>query len=222
MNKSVSKKEMEEIDRKVPKKYGITVSRMMENAGYQIAEFIRKQIDEEKITVYAGKGNNGGDAIAAARRLYLWNHEVEVVLVTEDHNGIRKEELKILEKLGVEINLETSGNNYPVALEGLIGYKLKGDPRPPFDEMISEINQYEKVVSIDIASGLDADTGKGKKPCVRPDFTVTLAAPFQGMSKENSGDVFVADIGVPPEAFEQYGFTGDFFDESSLISWDLR
>lgn len=217
MEKAVSKEEMEEIDMKVPEKYGITISRMMQNAGYQIAHFVRKNIDEEKITVYAGKRNNGGDALAAARRLELWNHEVELVLATEDLDGIRKEELKILENLGVELNLESSETDHPVALEGLIGYNLKGDPRPPFDSMIDEINQHETVISIDIASGLDADTGEKSEPCVRPKFTVTLAAPFEEMSEENSGKVFVADIGVPPEAFEEFGFTGDFFGERSLV-----
>lgn len=221
MEKTVSKKQMQKIDEKVPEEYGITVSRMMENAGLQIAEFIRKELDSKKVTVYAGKGNNGGDALVAARRLHLWNYDVEVVLASEELDGIRKEELQILKHLGVEINLESSETDYPVAVEGLIGYSLKGNPRPPFDRMIKEINEYETVVSVDIASGLDADTGEEAKPCVRPDFTVSLAAPFTEMSEENSGRVFIADIGVPPEAFEEFGFTGDFFDEQALVQLNL-
>jgi NAD(P)H-hydrate epimerase len=146
---------------------------------------------------------------------------VEVVLASEDLGGIREEELEILKDLGVEINLETSETDHPVAVEGLIGYRLKGDPRPPFNRMIKEINEYETVVSVDIASGLDPDTGEEAEPCVRPDFTVTLAAPFEGMAEENSGRVFIADIGVPPEAFERFGFTGDFFSERSLVEVDL-
>ena len=220
MEKAVSKEEMAEIDMKAPE-YGITISRMMENAGLQIAEFVRQEIQEKKITVYAGKGNNGGDAIVAARRLQLWDHDVEVVLATEDLEGIRKEELQILENLGVEINLESSETDHPVAVEGLIGYNLKGDPRPPFDSMIEEINQHETVISVDVASGLDVNTGEKAEPCVRPDYTVTLAASFEGMSEENSGRVFVADIGVPPEAFEEFGFTADFFDERSLVELNL-
>ena len=221
MEKTVSRQEMAEIDEKVPEKYGITISRMMENAGYQIAEFIRSEIDPEGLTVYAGKGNNGGDALVAARRLHLWGYEVEVVLAAEELDGIRKEEIKILEKLDVEINLEESDNNYSTALEGLIGYNLKGDPRPPFDSMIEEINSHRSVISIDIASGLDADTGGKGSPCVRPDFTVTLAAAFKGITEENSGEIWVGDIGVPPEAFSQFGFTGDFFYEGSLVRLDL-
>lgn len=217
----LSYEQMKEVDSKVPEQYGITVSRMMENAGYQIADFIRQEIEEEKITVYAGKGNNGGDALVAARRLHFWGYKIEIVLATEELDGIRKEELEILKDLGAEVNLESSENSYSVAIEGLIGYNLKGNPRTPFDSMIKEINDFEKIVSIDIASGLNADTGEKGEPCVRPDFTITLAAPFKGMSKDNSGRVFVADIGVPPEAFEKFGFTVELFDESSLVELDL-
>ncbi len=221
MEKAVSKEEMQKIDEKAPEEYGITISRMMENAGLQIAEFLRNEFEEESFTFYVGKGNNGGDALVAARRMHLWGYDVEVVLASEELDGIREGELEILKDLDVEINLESSETDHPVAVEGLIGYNLKGDPRPPFDSMIDEINSYETPVSIDIASGLDADTGGRAEPCVRPDFTVTLAAPFEGMSEENSGEVFVADIGVPPEAFEEFGFTGDFFSERCLVELDL-
>jgi NAD(P)H-hydrate epimerase len=215
--KKVSKDQMAEIDKKVPEKYGITISRMMENAGYQIAEFIRSEIDPEGIAVYAGKGNNGGDALAAARRLYLWGYDVEVVLATRGLDGIRKEELEILEELGIEINVKNAENNYSIALEGLIGYNLNGDPRPPFNTMIEEINQYGTVVSIDLPTGLDADTGEKSSPAVEADYTVTLAMPKEGIDRENSGEVWVADISIPPEAYEEFGFSGDIFEEKSLV-----
>lgn len=213
----VSKEQMARIDEKVPEKYGITISRMMENAGYQIAEFIRSEIDPEGIAVYAGKGNNGGDALAAARRLHLWDYNVEVVLATRELDGIRKEELEILEELGVEVNVESAGKSYSVALEGLIGYNLNGEPRPPFDSMIEEVNQYDTVVSIDLPTGVDADTGEKSSPVVEADYTVTLAMPKKGMNNENSGEIWVADISIPPEAYREFGFSGDIFEESSLV-----
>lgn len=108
------------------------------------------------------------------------------------------------------------------ALAGLLGYSIEGDPRPPLDEMINEINQAEKVVSVDIGSGLDPDTGERKDPCVRPDFTVTLAAPFKGMEKENSGEIWIADISVPYEAFQD-SFRKDVFKNDSIVRLeDLR
>lgn len=214
---SVSKKQMSRIDEKVPEKYGINVSRMMENAGYQVAEFLRRKIDPAGVTVYAGKGNNGGDALAAARRLFLWGYEVEVVLATRDLDGIRREELEILENLDVKISRETPENRYPAALEGLIGYNLEGSPRPPFDSMVEEVNSHDTIVSIDLPTGLDPDTGEKSSPTVEPEYTVTLGAPFEGMNTENSGEIWVADISIPPKAYREFGFTGDFFDGDSLV-----
>jgi NAD(P)H-hydrate epimerase len=213
----VSKKQMAEIDEKVPEKYWITISRMMENAGYQIAEFIRSEVDTEGVAVYAGRGNNGGDALAAARRLHLWNYDVEVVLATKELDGIRKEELDILEGLGVEINLKSSGEDFKVALEGLIGYNLEGSPRPPFDSMIDEVNRHDTIVSIDIPTGVDADTGKRKSISVKPNYTVTLAAPFEGLNENNSGEIWVVDISIPPEAYEELNLDPSLFEEKSLV-----
>jgi NAD(P)H-hydrate epimerase len=215
--KKVSRDQMARIDEKVPEEYGISISRMMENAGYQIAEFIRSEIDPGGVAVYAGKGNNGGDALAAARRLHLWGYSVEVVLATRELDGIRREELEILEELGVDINMEKAEKNYSVALDGLIGYNLNGDPRPPFDSMIEEINQHEKVISIDIPTGVDADTGEKSSPAVEADYTVTLAMPKKGMDEWNSGEIWVADISIPPEAYKEFGFSGDMFGRSSLV-----
>jgi NAD(P)H-hydrate epimerase len=214
--RKVSKEEMAEIDNNVPEKYGITISRLMENAGYQIAEFVRSEVEPEGVTVYAGKGNNGGDALVAARRLHLWDYDVEVVLASRDLDGIRAEELEILENLDVDIRMESSENGYKVALEGLIGYNLKGDPRPPFDSMIEEINNFETVVSIDIPTGVDANTGELAEPAVKADYTVTLAVPKKGMNQDNSGDIWVADISIPSEAYRELGFEADLFSKGSL------
>jgi NAD(P)H-hydrate epimerase len=214
--RKVSKEEMAEIDNNVPEKYGITISRLMENAGYQIAEFVRSEVEPEGVTVYAGKGNNGGDALVAARRLHLWDYDVEVVLASRDLDGIRAEELEILENLDVDIRMESSENGYKVALEGLIGYNLKGDPRPPFDSMIEEINNFETVVGIDIPTGVDANTGELAEPAVKADYTVTLAMPKRGMNQANSGEIWVADISIPSEAYRELGFEPDLFSKGSL------
>ena len=208
---------MAEIDEKLPEKYGITIARMMENAGYQIAEFIRRELDPEGITVYAGKGNNGGDALVAARRLYLWDYEVEVVLASEDLNGIREQELEILKNIEVSLTKESAEKDYEVALEGLIGYNLNGDPRPPFDSMIEEVNSFDEVVSIDIPTGIDADTGERSEPSIEADYTVTLAMPKKVMNPENSGNIWVADISIPPEVYREYGLSGDIFEDKSLF-----
>ncbi|QKQ98404.1 NAD(P)H-hydrate epimerase [Candidatus Nanohaloarchaea archaeon] len=217
---SVTKEQMQRIDEEVPEKYSITTSRLMENAGLQVAELVREKAEDRKISIYAGKGDNGGDALVSARRLHNWGFKVEVVLATTELDGIREEELEILENLDIEITAKSSDRNYPVALEGLIGYNLNGNPRPPFDSMIQEINSnYETVFSIDIPTGLDAETGKSFAPAVRPDHTVTLAAAFDTMSEQNSGEIWVADIGIPPEAYREFD-KEIVFKEKSLIRFN--
>lgn len=208
--------QMRNIDRKTIEEYGVTEKRLMENAGLRIAEFLREKFPEKNFTFYTGKGNNGGDAMVAARRLNNWNREVEVVLAYEGLEGLGREELEILENLGVDVNLKEAEKDYEVAVDGLLGYGVKGDPRPPLDKMIQDINSHEEVVSIDIASGLDPDTGERGEPCVKPDFTVTLAAPFKEMDKKNSGDILVADIGVPPEVYREFDIPEGLFSDRAL------
>ena len=213
--KKVSKDQMARIDEKVPEKYGITISRMMENAGCQIADFVRSEINPEGVAVYAWKGKNGGDELAAARRLHLWGYDVEVVLASRELDGIRREELEILKELDVEISTESAENNYSVALEGLIGYKLKSDPRPPFS-LTEEVNWYETIVSIDLPTGVDADTVERTSPAVEADYTVTLAMPKKRMKRKNLGGIWVADVSIPPEPYEECRFKDIIFRDTSL------
>ncbi|MDY6768780.1 MAG: NAD(P)H-hydrate epimerase [Candidatus Nanohaloarchaea archaeon] len=77
--------------------------RIMRNAGYQVADFIRQEPDPGTVHVYAGTGNNGGDGLVAVRRLHLWGYDVSVVLASRDLDGIRAEELDILEMLDVPV-----------------------------------------------------------------------------------------------------------------------
>lgn len=209
----VKKNEMATIDTIVPEQYGITTSRMMENAGYQIADFIRQRIEKQGITVYAGKGNNGGDGLVAARRLHTWGYDVEVVLSQQNVTGIRQEEKTILENLNIKISNKTTDTDHDIAIDALLGYNIEGDPRPPIDDMIDEINRYNTIVSVDIPSGLDVGSGKQGSPIVKPDYTITLAAPFENM--KGCGDIYVADISIPNKAYHDLGLQPISFEKTS-------
>ncbi|MFB6294819.1 MAG: NAD(P)H-hydrate epimerase [Candidatus Nanohaloarchaea archaeon] len=217
---TVSVDQMREVDELVPEEYGITVSRMMENAGYQVADFVRQVLDAETVHVYAGTGNNGGDALVAARRLHLWGYDVSVVLASCNLDGIRAEEHDILETLDIAIQ-DDPGGEADVVIDGLIGYNLDGAPRPPFDSLIAGINASDAtVVSIDVPSGVDADTGEGMQPHVDADHTVTLALPFDGLDGyDAAGTVWAADISVPPAVYRRFGVDAStLFSEGSLVN----
>jgi|APHM01.1.fsa_nt_gi Uncharacterized conserved protein len=142
---TVSVSEMRQIDKRAIEEYGISVERLMENAGYQVAEFLRNNMDEKEIAIYVGKGHNGGDALSAARRLHNWGYNIEVILATRELEGVARDELEMLKNMDVEIREESSSGKHEIALDGLIGYSIEGDPRPPFDSMIEEINGHEKI-----------------------------------------------------------------------------
>jgi NAD(P)H-hydrate epimerase len=215
----VSSEQMAEVDEKAPNEYGITISRMMENAAYQIADFIRNNYGkDDRIVFYIGKGNNGGDGLAAARRLHNWGFNVSVELATEDLDGIRLEELDILRNLGMDI--EEKAEDVELAVDCLIGYNLKGNPRPPFDEMIERVNDAEEVISVDVPTGVDADTGERLNPSVDADKILTLALPKTGL-KNLYAETWVLVISIRGQLYKDLGInTYNIFESSSRIRLD--
>jgi NAD(P)H-hydrate epimerase len=96
-------------------------------------------------------------------------------------------------------------------VDALFGTGLQGPLRPPFDRIVEAINRRKvgTVVAVDIASGLDCDTGEPLGPTVKAAHTVTFVAPKAGFqnpkAKEWLGEVHVVDIGAPRTLLEQYG-----------------
>ncbi len=223
--KGFSREELNRIDEVVPERYGVSNKAMMENAGYQVAEFLRRKFPRDTNFLFCiGKGNNGGDGLIAARRMHQWGYDVETCLVTEAVNGVVREPDAVV-KSGIEMVQCEDYESFPdqdVIVDGLIGLNLKGDPREPYADVIEKINSSEStVVSIDLPTGLDADTGEKLDPCIEPDFTVTLGLPNQGLSSERSGEIWLGDVSYPREIYEELGLvSGEIFDESSLVKLD--
>ena len=181
---SVTTDQMVEVDRLMIEKYNITLIQMMENAGSNLAKLLKriseKPVKELDIIVAAGKGNNGGGTLVAARHLNNWGAKVTVLLSGNDLKEVPKHQLKILEKLPVNIEYGEDAINFlkkgegDIVIDGLIGYGLKGDPRGWIKEIINGINKLEtQVISLDVPSGLDATTGKIYEPCIKALATMT-------------------------------------------------
>ncbi|MDY6768781.1 MAG: NAD(P)H-hydrate epimerase [Candidatus Nanohaloarchaea archaeon] len=99
---------------------------------------------------------------------------------------------------------------------------MDGDPRPPFDRLIEEINASDAtVVSVDVPSGVDADTGDRRRPHIVADHTVTLALPFDGFEDTDAaGEVWVADISIPPQVYDRFNIDAcGVFDRESLVRY---
>ncbi len=169
----------------------------MEAAGWQVARFCGGPA-----AVVCGVGNNAGDGLAAARHLQRWGQLVAVCCVDAARlRGQAAAERDALVKIGVAITSELR-LDAPVVVDAIFGTGLTRPPEGRFAEWIQAVNASGKrIVSIDVPSGLDAETGIAYSPSVRADLTITLGLPKRGLS----GEVIVVDIGIPTEAYAALG-----------------
>lgn len=202
-------------DARAFREYGVSTLILMENAGSSIAQEAIKMLKSSRgrVAVFCGKGNNGGDGFVAARHLLAKGVDAEVFLVTG--GSLLKEEaainLKILRKLRIKIFEVTESNCKSVqnrikradlVIDGLLGIGVKGSVEGIIHQVIDIINGLKiPVLSIDIPSGLDADTGLALGVCVKANRTVTFVAKKQGMvlgqGLKYCGRVVVSDLGLP-------------------------
>lgn len=185
----VTAKTMRELDRQAAEAYGLPTAVLMRRAGLAVAEAVRRVatirgVRDLPVLVFAGHGNNGGDAKVAAEFLHEWGLPTMSCVGDTPHGCI--------------------------VVDGLLGTGIQGDPRGETADAIRTINRLREergafVVAIDIPSGMNADTGECGHPCVCADLTVTMALPKLGMASEapevlgHCGRIEVADIGFPSE-----------------------
>jgi hydroxyethylthiazole kinase-like uncharacterized protein yjeF len=212
---SITSRQVKEVDALAQERFGISVDWLMEAAGWQVARFIG-----QRAAVVCGVGNNAGDGLAAARHLHRWGRLASVCCVEANRlRGPAAKELDALRKLGVEVADELRLDDAEVVVDAIFGTGLSRAPEGRFAAWIEAINASGKgVVSIDVPSGLDADTGVAYAPCVRANVTLTLGLPKPGLLKLHL-PVLVVDIGVPFEAYAAVGITvpPDLFAKEGMI-----
>jgi NAD(P)H-hydrate epimerase len=203
---TLSSSQVKEVDSLTQERFGIPVDWLMEAAGWQVARFC-----DGPATVVCGVGNNAGDGLAAARHLHRWGKLVSVCCVDASRlRGDAARELEALRRLGVDVKTDLELGDAALVVDAIFGTGLSRGPEGRFAEWIETINVAGKrAVAIDVPSGLDADTGVAYAPTVRAAITVTLGLPKPGLSLKDgprvSGEVWVADIGVPFEAYAAVG-----------------
>ena len=212
--------QMREVDRLMIEKYNILLIQMMENAGRNLAELIRryfaKSVYRKHIIAVIGKGNNGGGGLVAARHLYNWGAKITIIQPSEPLHEMAERQRNILENFPLEIMSGRSAYHYlsggagDLVIDAVIGYGLSGNPRGWAAEIIESINHLDvPVIALDVPSGLDATTGQIYDPCVQATATLTLALPKTGLISPNSkkvvGSLYLADIGVPDVLYKEIG-----------------
>jgi NAD(P)H-hydrate epimerase len=214
----LSKEEMKKVD-DIAVERGISIMQLMENAGYQMAEFISQKA-KGQILFLIGKGNNGGDGLVAARHLLNFGFQVSI-LIADDLNDLGKQQLNILQNMGIR---EVDHFIHPDwIIDCLIGYALKGNPRDRYAELIEKANECRaKIIACDLPSGMDANTGEKANPCIKADYTITLALPkkcFENKKVEKYyGEVWLAYISIMDVVYQELGIEGfEVFKEKRLI-----
>ncbi len=230
--------QMIEVDRAMIEDFEIELIQMMENAGRNLAHLARERFlagnpRGKHVVVLAGRGGNGGGAMVCARRLSNWGASVEVCLTTEPGKvgGVPAHQLGILVRMQIPIStpggpaFPSASNEVDLVVDGLIGYSLSGAPRGPAAEMIRWANeQPAPVLALDAPSGLDTATGEAFDPTINAEATLTLALPKRGLRsrRDHIGELYLADISVPPALYEQaLGLeVGPLFAKSDIVRLD--
>lgn len=197
-------------------KQGTGYRQLMENAGTAAAELIWEAYPniDGPVVVLCGKGNNGGDGFVAARRLCQKGVKVSVVLAggppkTGDAAHMRA----LLTDLPVSVTEDLEEGAALLSRAGLIvdamfGIGFHGELRAPYDRLVLAVNQAKApVVSLDVPSGLDSDSGFVPEVCIHADLTVSFSAlkPVHAVypAKEACGRILVAPVGIGEDIVEQ-------------------
>lgn len=215
--KAITAADMKVLDKRTMKEKGVSGKTLMERAGAGAAAEILDFCDGLKpdtricnIAVLAGKGNNGGDAFVVARILAESRNDLKItVFCTVRDNELSGDTLSVFRELPSEIrkNVRYALNsddlrNFDLLIDGLLGTGISGQLREPYRSWIRLINESGKpVISIDIPSGLDGDTGEIVTDAVTADLTVTMALVKKGMitaaGPRQCGRIRIVDIGIP-------------------------
>jgi NAD(P)H-hydrate epimerase len=222
---TLTSRQVAEVDRLAEVRFGISVDWLMEAAGWQVARFC-----SGPTAVVCGIGNNAGDGLAAARHLHRWGRLSSVSCVDAVRlRGSAARERDALGKLGIDISDELRLDDAQFVLDALFGTGLSRAPEGKFAAWIGAVNGSGlRVIAVDVPSGLDADTGLAYAPTVRAHTTVTLGLAKPGLLNGDgpgvAGEVWVADIGVPFEAYAAIGIEvpQHLFAEHDRVRLDTR
>jgi NAD(P)H-hydrate epimerase len=165
----------------------------------------------QHIVVICGSGNNGGDGYAIARHLFNRGLRITLVPITEPKTQDTVENATIANHMQIPCEECSSGTleDATIIIDAILGTGIDSEVRTPAREVIAMLSQHSaKIVSIDVPSGLDCNTGQPLGICVKASLTITFIGLKQGFMQETSlkylGDVAIVDIGCPQALIKKY------------------
>jgi NAD(P)H-hydrate epimerase len=202
---------MVQIEKEAEKAADLSTYVLMEKAGQVVADEAAKFLSgKDKVLIICGKGNNGGDGLVAARWLRKQGFSPTIFLLSEKET-LTSEAKRALEKLPVDIPilsdiaiLRSSLPEFSLVIDAIFGFSLKGAVRGLAAEVIKLLREVEvPILSIDIPSGVEADTGQVYGEVVKASETITFTCPKVGLilypGANFVGKLIVREIGIPKE-----------------------
>ncbi|NLW88766.1 MAG: NAD(P)H-hydrate epimerase [Clostridiaceae bacterium] len=226
---TLTREEQRSLDRIAVKKFQIPLMTLMEHAGLAVADIASyvAGATTTPIHIFAGRGNNGGDAYVCARLLHARGFSTTVwdCFPGVEHSGAVRTMRDVAQNLGIrilpaeEFNPQGFGSGVSrmiddkmsgipcVAIDGILGtgYEISRPLPPNLSRITAKIEESHRrgarVVSIDIPTGVDSDTAEVDPHAVMADCTVTFILPKQGMTRgkgrEHSGQIRIFSLGLP-------------------------
>ncbi len=213
--------QMRDCDRRAVESLGLSTEILMENAGHAVWAVIRKEFGTQsrRFVIVCGGGNNGGDGLVVARLLHSAGADAAVFLLAEEsaYGGAALANLRAAVSCGVPTTVVRSpedlylGRRSDVVVDAMFGTGLSRQPDGLPASLIERINTAGlPVLSVDIPSGVNGDTGATPGVAVRATCTVTFGLPKLGNllppGRELCGRLYVSHISFPPGL---YGAVGD-------------
>lgn len=225
--------QMRRVDRDASQIGGIPSIVLMENAALACVNELKKDFGAlcgKSVLIFCGKGNNGGDGFAIARHLKLMGADVTVYPISgTEFKGDALINYDITDKLGCvrdfvfdERELKTELKAADIVIDAIYGTGIHGSVRGEAFDVISLINENAGyVMSVDIPSGINADTGEVCGVCINASKTVTFAAWKIGMlmypGADYTGDVVVAPISIPEYIIDMDKSLVEVIDEKYAV-----
>lgn len=220
----VTAEKMRTIDRQTINNFGIPGIIIMENAGAGVIQEMQKRFPDlphKKVFIFCGTGHNGGDGFVIARHLFNLGSEVIVLLAGRfsELKGDTRINGNSAQSIGIqidELNIDNLNRHdhklrhCNIIIDALFGTGLNRPVSGFMEKVIDKINQFERlekfVVSVDINSGVDSNSGQLIGPHVKSDLTLALAYLKQSHLLHPSAgamqEVQLIDIGIPEKATE--------------------
>jgi hydroxyethylthiazole kinase-like uncharacterized protein yjeF len=210
--------EMKDLDRRATEKFGISQDLLMENAGQAVYFVILQEfgIKHNKFVIFCGGGNNGGDGLVVARKIYSSGGEARVFLLDDEakFSGAAKKNFEIVSRMPIEISrvdsIESVINEVidsDAVVDAIFGTGLARKVSGIYKDVIQLINDSQRIVfSVDIPSGINGYTGEVMGVAVEADYTVTFGLPKLGNmllpGYEHCGKLYVSHISFPPDLYD--------------------